>query len=604
MRLRTRLAVVFLVLLLTPICVMSIVAIDRSIGLMIDDLGRSADLLAQQIFGQMQVILADRPRDSAEALRDSPALRKLLDSTQAFGQGVVSASIMASNGNVIASAGGQGEGRPAPVFKPFESLQVSSADWLPFGAIGRFWTADIYEVRRPVMANDRLLATISVGVSSALIADRLRSAILIVVVTAAIDTVVAWVLLSLITGRLLNHLSQIELGFEKLVVGREEVEIRSHGAVELDALTNRFNDLSRRVRAERAQLATRDHLFDVVRSLRDAIVMLDDAGSILFANSRARELLVEPGEKIEGESIKSILGAGHQLVALVTSTLETGAEAHDITLDLPHGISVLISVFRLGRGRTPAGLLLLLRDLQSVIELETALDDSNRLARLGALISGVAHQLRGPLHVMNLRLELLKGDDGENKDRHIDRLRQEIERLDQSIEALLRFLRPEALKIVDFDANQLIRELGARVRDDQVRVEYLLEEPLPPVRADRSMISESVSNIITNAVQAMPDGGTLSLQSRRAGETVELLVVDTGIGIEKETLAQIFDLYYSTKPKGNGLGLPLALRAIELNRGKIEIESQPGAGTTCTISLRAASESSSTELLAGNSGSA
>ena len=590
MRIRTRLALLFLGLLSIPIAAMSIVALDYSVGIMIDDLYRSADLLAQQIFEQMQVDLIAGSKDPAMAIEKSPSLRRLLDSTQAYGQGVVSASIITPNGMVLAGANGQGEGGAAPGFKPIANLREHASSWLPFYLVGEFWAADVYELRRPVFANGHQLATISVGVTTALIADRLHRVLVIILVTALADILVAWLVLSVTMNRVFSHLNRVLRRFEELASSGVAVEINLAGEAELDALTDKFNALSRRVRNERTQMASYDHLFDFVRSMRDAILMIDAGGSILFANQRAREILAPGAEKIEGEALKTALDQDHQLVTLATSAIRTGIEAHDLTMELTGRGSFLVTLFRVGRGRTPAGLLVILRDLQPVIELETALDYSNRLARLGALISGVAHQLRSPLHGMNLRLELLSSDGGERVQRHVDKLRQEIQRLDISIEALLRFMRPEDLKITCFDANQLMRELGARVASEHVRVVYELAEHVPAIRGDRAMLSEALGNVITNAVQAMPQGGVLTLQSRRSGEHVELRVVDTGVGIEPGKLDQIFDLYYTTKPGGTGLGLSLALRGIELNNGTIEIESRVAEGTTCRIKLPASAE--------------
>jgi signal transduction histidine kinase len=585
MLLRTRLALVFLVLLVVPIAAMSVVALDYSIETTIDDLCRSADLLAQEIFDQMQVNLNGQAGNPATVLKGSASLRKLLDSSQAFGQGIVSASIIDMDREVILSAQGESEGKRAPTLRSIEMLRVRASGWLPFAAIRQFWTADVYELQHPVFANGRPLANISIGVSTALIADRLRHVLLIVLLTAGFDTLAAWILLSLVTNRIFHHLTRLARGFGELAEGESEVEIKLDGQEELATLTEKFNDLSRRVRTERAQLASHDHLFDIVRSIQDAIIMLDSSGAILFANPRARELLAPGMEKVEGEALNAMLGENHRLVELAASAMTNGTEAHDITIELPDGAASLATLFKLGRGRVPAGLLVLLRDLQPVIELETALDYSNRLARLGALISGVAHQLRSPLHSMNLRLELLRSDDGEGKDRHIERLRQEVERLDQSVEALLRFMRPETLKITDFDVNQLLRDLGSRIREPQVRVDYRLAESLPAVHGDRSMLSEALSNVITNAAQAMPKGGVLTLQTWMADQAIEVAVADTGIGIEQEQLDLVFNLYYTTKPHGTGLGLSLALRAIELNRGTIKIESRVAEGTTCRIKL-------------------
>jgi signal transduction histidine kinase len=287
---------------------------------------------------------------------------------------------------------------------------------------------------------------------------------------------------------------------------------------------------------------------------------------------------------MEGASLATVLGNAHPVLALVQSTV-AGTEAHDVPLVLPDGIRLLVSFFRLGRERIPAGLLIVLRDLQPVIELETALDSSNRLARLGTLISGLAHQLRSPLHGMNMRLELLSREAGDVGGRHIDKLRHEVLRLDEAVEALLRFMRPEELKVSEFDVNELLRELGSRAMSDRVRVEYELDSSLPPMRADRGMIYEALTNVITNADQAMRDGGLLKLSSKTDGTTIEVSIADQGHGIAREQLDRIFDLYYTTKTDGSGLGLPFAMRAIELNGGKISIDSQIGQGTVCTVTF-------------------
>jgi hypothetical protein len=191
MRLRTRLAVLFLALLIVPICAMGVVALDYSIGTMIDDLCRSADLLSEQIFEQMQLDVASGGKDPTAALAKSASLQKLLDSAQAFGQGVVSASIIGPDGKVIIGAQGLSEGAPAPALRSIDNLRLLASRWLTLTAIREFWTADVYEMRRPVLANGRPLAIISVGVTTALIADRLRRLLLLVFITGIADTLIA-----------------------------------------------------------------------------------------------------------------------------------------------------------------------------------------------------------------------------------------------------------------------------------------------------------------------------------------------------------------------------------------------------------------------------
>jgi len=581
-----------LVLMLVPTVALSLITLDSRIGGMVDSMSRQTDFMIEQIFEQVRVALAQGGGDVPGALRGSQPLRKLLDSTVAFGPAVVAAQIVGSDGTVIVAANGDGEGQPELTLPSVTELEDQASRWLLFTSLPGLLTAKVYEARRRVEINGQPVATISIGVTTALIADRARHLLLVIVATAGVVLAAAMLAVVLISNQILEQLAILSRGFEQLAAGKSPSEVKVSGATELSTLAEKFNELSRQVRADRSRLdSANTHLFDVVRTIQDAVVLLDANGVVLFANKEAQDRLAPKNSSLEGASLVSALDAGHPLLALVQSTL-AGTEARDVPLTLPAGGTYLVSFFRLGRERVPAGLLIVLRDLAPVIELETALDSSNRLARLGTLISGLAHQLRSPLNGMNMRLELLRHEAGEAGSKHIDKLRREVTRLDEAVETLLRFMRPEQLQLSDFDVNDLLKELGARVNSEKIKVDYELDPALPSVRADRGLIFEAVSNLITNAEQAMPDGGALKLASTLRGSAVELAITDRGPGIDREHLDRVFDLYYTTKAGGSGLGLPFAMRAIELNGGKIAIESELGQGTTCKVTIPIASNAS------------
>jgi signal transduction histidine kinase len=592
MHLRARLALMALLLMLVPTIVLSVISIDSRIATMIDDMSRSTDFMIAQIFEEVRLALSQGDGDVATALKSSEPVRKLLDSTVAFGPAVVAASIIAEDGTVIVAANGDGEGKPALNLPSVRELDEQASRWLLFTSLPSLLTAKVYEARRKVDINGKPSATISVGVTTALIADQARHLLVVIVATAGLVIAAAMLAVLLIANRILEQLATLNSGFEQLAAGKSPSEVQVSGAGELSTLAEKFNELSRQVRADRSRLdSDQSHLFDVVRSIQDAVVLLDANGVVLFANKEAQDRLAPKSSPLEGAALASALDPEHPLLALVQSTV-SGTEAHDVPLALPAGGTYLVSFFRLGRERVPAGLLIVLRDLKPVIELETALDSSNRLARLGTLISGLAHQLRSPLNGMNMRLELLRHEAGEAGAKHIDKLRREVTRLDEAVEALLRFMRPEQLKLSDFDLNELLKELGARVNPEKIKVDYELDPALPSVQCDRGLIYEALSNLITNAEQAMPDGGELTLSSKLQGSAVELAIADRGPGIDKEQLDRIFDLYYTTKAGGSGLGLPFAMRAIELNGGKIAIDSEVGQGTVCKITIPIASNAS------------
>jgi len=150
-------------------------------------------------------------------------------------------------------------------------------------------------------------------------------------------------------------------------------------------------------------------------------------------------------------------------------------------------------------------------------------------------------------------------------------------------------MRPQELKLSRFLLNDLLIEIATRTRQERVRFAYQFATERA-VEGDRAMLSEAFSNLIQNAIQAMPQGGTITISTTERDGMIEAEIADEGVGIAQENLEQILNLYFTTKKGGSGLGLPLALRAIELNRGVLKIESHEGEGTTCRVRLPAATD--------------
>jgi signal transduction histidine kinase len=192
---------------------------------------------------------------------------------------------------------------------------------------------------------------------------------------------------------------------------------------------------------------------------------------------------------------------------------------------------------------------------------------------------------------MTLEMNLLSEDaaKGNPVDDHIQSVSGEIRRLDQAVKALMRFLRPEQLNFNEFVLDELLDEIGSHLTDSNVKVECRKE--LKPIRiaADRALLSEALTNVVRNAAQAMPEGGTVRVETGLAVDGwVEIAVSDRGKGIAPEDLGRIFELYFTNKENGNGLGLPMAQRAVDLHHGTITVDSELGLGTTVRIRLPAA----------------
>ncbi|HLK86898.1 MAG TPA: ATP-binding protein [Candidatus Binataceae bacterium] len=589
MGLRTKIAAIFVPLLVLAVLAVSATEANHAVGVMVKDLGDSGEVLVNETFEQIRAALAQTQGDPATVLRQDTALAALLSSSRAFGKGVVYARVETAGGELIAGSSGDPVGA-AP--RPFAELKRAAERWSPFARIRPLWGEHIYEISAPVEINQRPFAMIKVGLSTALIASEVGRAVTNVVFIAIVVTVMSLAGALLAGALLLAPVAAITTEVERLAAGRDSGNLLIRGRDELSALARKFNELSHRVRADRVQWEDeRGRFLNIFRSIEDAVLLLDADGCVRFSNDDAQGRLGLPaGGLAQGKTLGALLGESHPLVRVVRTAQAAGSELRDVAIE--EGADgersrLLVSIFPLGRDASRAGQLVIVRDLESVRRLESVFDDSERLARLGGLFSGVAHQIRNPLNAITLELELLSQDARASRpvEDHVHAVREEMNRIDVVIEALMRFMRPGQLKIERLAVNDLLSEVASSVNDPRIAVDCDFDPAVVFIKADRAVLMEALRNLVQNAADAMPRGGRLRLSSALADGCVELTIADTGEGIAPEHLENIFQLYFTTKPDGNGVGLPLALRAVDLHGGTLKLDSRVSEGTTVRIRL-------------------
>lgn len=218
---------------------------------------------------------------------------------------------------------------------------------------------------------------------------------------------------------------------------------------------------------------------------------------------------------------------------------------------------------------------------------------SRRLVALGRLTAGVAHEVKNPLNAMTIHLELLKqklAAGAPDASTHADVIGDAIVRLDRVVQGFLKFTRPEEVRLEPVALGPLVDGVFDEVRPEAEQAGVALQRALPleplVVSGDAALLRQAFVNLAQNAVQAMPHGGRLTITGAGELDKVVVRVTDTGAGIPPEHLARIFDLYFTTKPRGTGIGLSLVYRTIcLLHQGSVDVESVVGRGTTFTITL-------------------
>jgi signal transduction histidine kinase len=227
--------------------------------------------------------------------------------------------------------------------------------------------------------------------------------------------------------------------------------------------------------------------------------------------------------------------------------------------------------------------------------MESQLDVASRLTAISRITGGVAHEIKNPLNAIGLHLDLLRerlGGPEEELHAEIDVLSKEVHRLDRVVKTFLDFSRPVDVRLEEVDLAALVREV-ADLMTPQARLAHITVQCDAPdgqgteMRGDPDMLKQAILNLVTNALDAMKDGGNLRLEVKRAEDTVELEVADDGPGIPPELRQKVFQLYFTTKPKGSGIGLAMTFRAVQLHNGTIDFTSEDGRGTTFRLQFPA-----------------
>ncbi|UCE82616.1 MAG: PAS domain S-box protein [Deltaproteobacteria bacterium] len=237
-------------------------------------------------------------------------------------------------------------------------------------------------------------------------------------------------------------------------------------------------------------------------------------------------------------------------------------------------------------------------DVTDKIKMERQLVQADKMASLGTLAAGIAHEIRNPMATINLNTQILLRDldlDEEHQVYMRD-IQTEVKKIERIISEILEFSKPKPAHLVETNINEVVLSVHELTRvqlpRDGLSIHFELDESLPSVLIDPAQVSQVVVNLVINAMQAMPNGGdlTITTQLDRRSRRVELLVSDTGMGIPQENLTKIFDPFFTNKPEGTGLGLAIARQILDKNQAAIFVSSKKNRGTVFRIRFKTVEE--------------
>lgn len=604
------------------VVVLSLMHLSRLASVSLTESKERAEFLANAIFDRAQEVVAEGG-DPYQALRDDAGLRSILRSI-AYSKNLTFAAITDVNGIAIAHEDPNFEGLPLHGGDDLSHMLSRS----PFSQLVAVYSGQgrNLEIRHQLLLGKTEFGSIRVGVSTLLIRDDLNASLGPALQLALAALAIAVIGASLLSQLLLRPIHVIRSGLNSLGRGEFGVRLDLKQDDEFGELGTFFNTVSAQLSADRSQMAGQvANLESAVEHLEDAVAIVNPRGELLFANPAMRALI--PNATV-GASLDAMVAPDNPVRRLAEETLMSGQSRGPVsTIVAPRESTEQGGADKRAEGErlimTHAvndpqgglvGAMIVARNLEYLSRVQSTIRYSRKLAALGRLSAGVAHEVKNPLNAMMIHLELLRQkfvrapvaaavsaagvaasidaplvSDSAEAMKHVDVIAGEIRRLDEVVQGFLKFTRPEDLKLQPVQLSALFDEIVPIVRPeaDRVGVQLLVDcEHAPDVNGDPAMLRQAFLNLALNACQAMPNGGTLRVQGQDArGHRVLVSFADTGIGIKPQHLQRIFDLYFTTRPKGSGIGLSMVYRTIQMHDGEIEVQSTPGSGTTFRVFL-------------------
>jgi signal transduction histidine kinase len=450
----------------------------------------------------------------------------------------------------------------------------------------------VFDIVVPLENNGALFATVHVGVRTtflrAVYTPWLRQTVTLMEFVLGTALIIAFLLGNLA----LQPLEDISLQLDYWTGGggqNEDSEGEDKALIQdMPArVSSKIEMIGQRMRnVEEVFSALKENLDQVLLKLQDGILLFTGDGRAVLVSEAARRFLVIERDAILGLHARQLFDRSTLLGRTLREAFDARKTLSQVEVRTETGRRIQASLeFIDGGGSQGLGALVTLHDLESVEEIGSELELSRRMASIGRLTSGVGHEVKNPINAIVVHLELLKSklsDAGAPAIRHLEVIDSEIHRLDRVVQTLVDFSRPVELQLCEQDLRPVVGDVLALASEELStrNVTLVSRLPLKPMIAkiDADLLKQALLNVIQNGAQAMKQGGKLEVILEEEGKTALLRVADEGPGIPEDIREKIFDLYFTTKSGGSGIGLAMTYRILQLHHGSVEVQSKLGSG--------------------------
>jgi signal transduction histidine kinase len=612
MRLKTKLvlAITSLVFLISGL--LSMVYVSRLLHSAVQQTYDTNRMIANQILfalrNALEAGLKDQTVDpnnpaqlrnlEADAVRNNAALQAVIESVNRYSLTIYDINIGDSRSSTLLSTNPDNEDQPMPVRPNLSQLLEANPIRLMKEVFG---PPRVFDVVVPLERNGQPFITVNVGVRTtflrAVYEPRMVEALTLMGFVLGTGLLVAFLLSNLA----LRPMEQISRQLDFLTAtGETAVDEDNARSQDMTArVSTKIERIGQRIRnVEEVFSALKENLDRILGNLQDGILLFTGDGRAVLVSEAARRFLSHEGDGILGLHAREIFDRSTVLGRALGEAYVAGVNLvqKEIITETGRRIQASLDFIHDDENRQGLGALVTLHDVESAEEIESELELSRRMAAIGRLTAGVGHEVKNPINAIVVHMELLKSKlTGASAPavRHLEVIDAEIHRLDRVVQMLVDFSRPVELKLREQDLRPVIGDVLelAAAEFSTRNVTLVSRMPAMPllVNIDADLLKQAVLNVIQNGAQAMPEGGQLEVvleEDRKSGwKTAVLRIADQGPGIPDEIREKIFDLYFTTRNGGSGIGLAMTYRILQLHHGSVELVSKLDRGAVFLLSI-------------------
>jgi len=524
-------------------------------------------------------------RALTEYVQTDPDLNNLLQSETGDWQEIYDVAIVNLDGKALLHTNVNLVGKPIERRPDFNETIVQAKFREQIRLV--FSPAAVYDVTYPLKLNGAPFATIRIGVQTAFLKKEVEQRLIRSVSLSGILIVLSLMLAAGISNIALGPLREISRDLDSVSDGEADLSSAESEHDEYGLVSLKIANLGRQIRDSKEIFsALKDNVDQLMSKLQDGLMLFTRDSRVVLVSAPVEAFLGRPRGEMLGRSVQEVFARDSLLGAALLDSFERRRPMSQREFDVVGGKRVQVSLDFVQEKNSQIGALIIMRDTEPARRIGDEIEMSRRLSASSRVTRGVAHEVKNPINAIVLHLQLLQNKLAKQEPdtlRHMDIIDSEIRRLDRVVQTLVDFTRPRDLHLEDIDLRRLLEDVALLAAPDAEQHGVTVDLQMPaeqlPVKVDIDLMKQAILNVVLNGVQAMPHGGLLTISARCENGIALAEVQDQGGGIPKELHDKVFELYFTTKKEGSGIGLAQTYQILQWHYGSVDFESGETTGT-------------------------